>query len=204
MRYHLQPKPNNKIVRSAKIIHLISSGLFWLCGVLIMSIPQFTESTLCIMIGIVNIVIGCAEIYGYFSNDAYRIAFQSDFAIGIFHVVFGILMITNAQMLTQLLPCAVSILIIMDGGNKSQNAVEGLRFGMSKWYIVMMLAVVEIVVGILNIICIAYNLETRIWLGMALILIGIASFCTTMYMVRIQDEKRLSRKNKGEKTDEEN
>lgn len=202
MRNRLQPKPNNRIVRSAKIIHLISSALFWLCGVLIMSIPQFTESTLCVMTGIVNIVIGCAEIYGYFSNDAYRIAFQSDFAIGIFHVVFGVLMIANAEMLTQLLPCAVSVLIIMDGGNKSQNAIEGFKFGMGKWYIVLVLAVVEIIVGILNIICIAYNLETRIWLGVALILIGIASFCTTMYMVRVQDEKRLSEKSKGENADE--
>lgn len=192
MRIRLQPKPNNKIVRSAKIIHLISSGLFCLCGVLIMSVPQFTEGTLCIMIGIVNIVIGCAEIYGYFSNDAYRIAFQSDFAIGVFHVVFGILMITNSEMLTQLLPCAVSVLILMDGGNKSQNAIEGLKFGMDKWYIVLMLAVVEIIVGILNIICIAYNLETRIWLGVALVLIGMANFCTTMYMVRVQNEKKLS------------
>ncbi len=200
MRIHLQSKPNNKIVKSAKIIHLVSSGLFCLCGALIMAIQQFTESNLCVMIGIVNIIIGCAEIYGYFSNDAYRIAFQSDFAMGVFHVVFGVLMITNSEMLTQLLPCAVSVLILMDGGNKSQNAIEGFKFGMDKWYIVLMLAIVEISVGILNIICIAYGLETRIWMGVALLLIGVVNFGTTMYMVRVQDEKKVTWNNKGEKT----
>lgn len=83
------------------------------------------------LIGTACIVIGCTGIYGYFSNDLYRLAFQSDLALGIFNVILGILLIVR-QSAPELFPYAVSILMLIDGGNKVQISLESMVFGLKR------------------------------------------------------------------------
>ena len=126
-------------------------------------------------------------IYGYFSNDMYRLAFQLDFAIGIFNVIFGVLMIINPIQLSVLLPTAVSILTILDGGNKAQMALEGKNFGISKWYLVLLSSVLEIVAGLVLILLAYHALDVSVWMGVAMGLVGVTNFWTTMYTVRVRN-----------------
>ncbi len=187
MNEHFDSKPNNTIVKSAKIVHLCSAVLFIIAGILVSVVtvdeaPSFGN----IVIGIAGILIGGAGIYGYFSNDMYRLAFQSDFALGIFNVIFGILLILNPVQLSVLLPTAIAILTILDGGNKSQIAVEGQRFGIHKWYLVLVSAVVEIIVGLVLILLAYQDIDVHVWMGLAMGVVGVTNFWTTMYTVRVR------------------
>ena len=88
-------KINSAIVKSAKIMHLCSAVIFLVAGLLLALVPDFEDSGIFrnTVVGVASIIIGATGIYGYFSNDMYRLAFQLDFALGIFNVIFGILMI---------------------------------------------------------------------------------------------------------------
>lgn len=193
MNEHFVEKPNSAIVKSAKIMHLCSSVIFLIAGIVLGLLPTLDSDSLGnIVVGIASIVIGVTGIYGYFSNDMYRLAFQSDFAFGIFNVVFGILLILRPVQIPTLLPTAISILTLLDGGNKSQIAWEGLRFGIHKWYLVLLSALVEIAVGIVLMVLAYYSMEVvRVWMGVAMGVVGVTNFWTTMYMVRIRENHQI-------------
>ena len=177
------------IVKSAKIMHLCSAVIFLVAGLLLALVPDFDDSGFFrnALVGIASIIIGFTGIYGYFSNDMYRLAFQQDFALGIFNVIFGVLLIINPVQLSVLLPTAVSILTILDGGNKSQMALEGKSFGIRKWYWVLVSAILEISAGLVLILLAYHELDVRAWMGIAMGLVGVVNFWTTMYTVRVRN-----------------
>lgn len=179
---------NSAIVKSAKIVHLCSAVIFLVAGLLLALVPDFEDSGVFrnTIVGVASILIGAAGIYGYFSNDMYRLAFQLDFALGIFNVIFGILLIINPVQLSVLLPTAVSILTLLDGGNKSQMALEGKQFGINKWYLVLVSAILEIAAGVVLILLAYHELDVRAWMGVAMGLVGVTNFWTTMYTVRVR------------------
>ncbi len=189
MNQHNNVDISSAIVKSAKIMHLCSAVIFFVAGLLLALVPDFEGSGIFrnALVGAAGIIIGATGIYGYFSNDMYRLAFQLDFALGIFNVIFGILLIINPVQLSVLLPTAVSILTLLDGTNKSQMALEGKRFGISKWYWVLISAVLEILVGIMLILLAYHELDVRVWMGVAMGLVGVTNFWTTMYTVRVRN-----------------
>ncbi len=198
MNEHFDVKPNSAVVKSAKIMHLCSSVIFLIAGLLIALIPNFDDFDFfgTIVVGVASIIIGVTGIYGYFSNDMYRLAFQSDFALGIFNVILGILLIIKPVQLPVLLPTAISILTLLDGGNKSQIAIEGQRFGIRKWYLVVFSALLEIAAGIVLIVLAYHSMDVRIWMGVAMGIVGVTNFWTTMYTVRIRENHQfLTNKN---------
>jgi uncharacterized membrane protein HdeD (DUF308 family) len=194
---------NNNIVKSAKIMHLCSAVIFLVAGLLLALVPDFEDSGIFrnAIVGVASIIIGVTGIYGYFSNDMYRLAFQQDFALGIFNVIFGILLIINPVQLSVLLPTAVSILTLLDGGNKSQMALEGKNFGISKWYWVLVSAILEIAAGLVLILLAYHELDVSAWMGVAMGLVGIVNFWTTMYTVRVRNTThRIFAEHTGEET----
>ncbi len=192
MNEHFDSKPNEHVVRSAKIMHLCAAVLFVIAGVLVGFVPDLENIPLFgnVAIGIASIIIGATGIYGYFSNDMYRLAFQSDFALGIFNVVLGILLIINPVQLPELLPTTIAILTLLEGGNKSQIAVEGQRFGIHKWYLVLISALLEIAMGVVLLVLTYQGQEASVnihpWMGAAMCLVGSVNFFTTMYTVRLR------------------
>ena len=198
---------NSAIVKSAKVMHLCSAVIFLVAGLLLALVPDFEDSGAFrnTVVGIASIIIGATGIYGYFSNDMYRLAFQLDFALGIFNVIFGILLLINPVQLSVLLPTAVSILTLLDGGNKSQMAIEGKRFGIQKWYLVLVSAVLEIAAGVVLILLAYHGRDVRAWMGVAMGLVGVTNFWTTMYTVRVRNTTHhILLSQMGESSDTEN
>ena len=198
---------NSAIVKSAKVMHLCSAVIFLVAGLLLALVPDFEDSGAFrnTVVGIASIIIGATGIYGYFSNDMYRLAFQLDFALGIFNVIFGILLLINPVQLSVLLPTAVSILTLLDGGNKSQMAIEGKRFGIQKWYLVLVSAILEIAAGVVLILLAYHGRDVRAWMGIAMGLVGVTNFWTTMYTVRVRNTTHhILLSQMGESSDTEN
>lgn len=193
MKRHINAKTSENIVKSAKIMHLCSAVVFLIAGLLLALVPHFDDSDFFgkTVVGIASIIIGLTGIYGYFSNDMYRLAFQSDFALGIFNVILGVLLIINPVQLSVLLPTAISVLTLLDGGNKAQIAIEGQRFGIKKWYLVLLSAVLEGVAGIVLILLAYHAMDVRVWMGVAMGVVGVTNFWTTMYTVRIRENHQI-------------
>lgn len=179
---------NNRVL-AAKVTHLATSMIMLLCGIALFVIEKHEIDIKFYLIGVANILIGGAGIFGYFSNDIYRLAFQSDFALGVFNVVFGVMVIADPIKVAELLPLAVAVISLLDGCNKAQMAIEGYKFGMSKWFLVAISAAVEIAMAVGIFAHSFLQSQNVISVPLTLIIVGAVNFWTTMYMVRIKKSK---------------
>lgn len=141
-----------KHVRFAKTGYIITSVVMFIMGMLLLIVPELSVIVLCRAIGIVVILAGASKINGYFSNDLYRLAFQYDFALGTLTVLFGGLMLIVPEVFAGFLAIAVAVYVIINAVFTLQTAVEAKRFGISKWWILLVVAGLAGLFGLLTIV----------------------------------------------------
>ena len=79
------------IVKQAKISNLIIYSFMVAVGLAMLIFREIPTNVETIILSVLCILVGGAQILGYFSNDLYRLAFQFDLAIGLFLAIIGVL-----------------------------------------------------------------------------------------------------------------
>ena len=160
--------------------------ILWLLGGLALLIWPDTSTTLiCRALGILCAIYGVVKLFGYFSKDPYRLAFQFDLALGIFCLILGIVLLFFSNTLLCLLPVLVGLFTVVSGAFKLQTALEAKRFGMEKWWAMLLLSLAVIAVGAVLLVrpfqsaMLAFQ-----FMGLAIVLYGIQDLTTTAYTVK--------------------
>lgn len=176
--------PAVRLVRSAKIIHIVVSALLLLSGVFISIWGEYPVLVKWVA-GAVFILMGGASMLGYFCNDLYRLAFNHDLAIGAFSIIFGGMcwLLPNEVML---LTYAVCIYVILDGFTKLQTAIEAKDFGMERWRVMLLTAIVVVGMGLVAFIILICNQRADLLMGLALAVDGAENIWNTVYTVKVK------------------
>lgn len=82
-----------KKIRMARDGYVLISIIFYIAGIVCMTIPSISPLVLCITGGIILVAYGIVKIIGYLSDDLYDLAFQYDLACGIFLIVLGVIVL---------------------------------------------------------------------------------------------------------------
>lgn len=185
-------KQHNAIVKSAKIINVISAALMSLAGLLLLVIPTLEVSyAQRILFGCLFGLTGAAKLFGYFSNDLYRLAFQFDFAIGVFCELLVVLIFLLPETTFNFLPALVSVYILLDGLLKLQTSLDARRFGMRRWLIILLTALLLCLGGIFAVYTrFADLLHSVAIVGAVLIADGLENIWITAYTVRVRARKK--------------
>lgn len=185
-------KQHNAIVKSAKIINVISAALMSLAGLLLLVIPTLEVSyAQRILFGCLFGLTGAAKLFGYFSNDLYRLAFQFDFAIGVFCELLVVLIFLLPKTTFNFLPALVSVYILLDGLLKLQTSLDARRFGMRRWLIILLTALLLCLGGIFAVYTrFADLLHSVAIVGAVLIADGLENIWITAYTVRVRARKK--------------
>lgn len=185
-------KQHNAIVKSAKIINVISAALMSLAGLLLLVIPTLEVSyAQRILFGCLFGLTGAAKLFGYFSNDLYRLAFQFDFAIGVFCELLVVLIFLLPKTTFNFLPALVSVYILLDGLLKLQTSLDARRFGMRRWLIILLTALLLCLGGIFAVYTrFADLLHSVAIVGAVLIADGLENIWITAYTVRVRAKKK--------------
>ena len=176
------------LVRTAKIVSLVLSGLLLSLGVILIFWSDELSLILRFFFGVLSVLLGGAKILGYFTNDLYRIAFQFDLAMGSLVALFGLLLLVKPESAMPLLTNAVVIYVLLDGLIRVQTAVDAYRFGMPYWYLLLTFSVLS-VLGALSVFL--FGDEGHRFLLMGILLIanaGLYAF-VTVYTVRVRVRK---------------
>ena len=118
-------------------------------GAALLFAPQLGLRTLCVVYGVFLIVYGVTKLSGYFAKDLFQLAFQFDLALGIVSIVLGIIIIKKTEYIIEILSTAIGIFMLVDGAFKIQTAVEAKRFGIERWWLILVMSFVVAFVGIL-------------------------------------------------------
>ena len=185
-------KGNNAVVRSAKIINIVSASLMLVAGILLMTINSMEEIVAQrILLGILFGLTGGAKIFGFFSNDLYRLAFQYDFAFGIFCEILALLLILSPEQNYGVLHLLLVAYVLFDALLKVQMSMDARQFGMKCWGVILGTALALGAAGAFAAAALQAELVRGLLLvGFALAVDGVENCWITAYTVRIRAKKK--------------
>ena len=135
--------------------------------------------------------IGAVKIMNYFVNDVYGLAFQFDLALGMIDIILGIILILHPDSVLALLELILGVLFVVDGNFKLQTAVEAKRFGLSRWWTILIAALLTITAGLLLITNPLIGvLAMTVILGISMVTDGILNLLVALYAIKLV--KRLN------------
>lgn len=183
-------KDNSAQVLSAKIMNMITAGLMCICGLVILFLDPSSllgRSLLCVLFALT----AGGKFLGYFSNDLYRLAFQFDFAWGVYCAILALAMIFIPTQTAETLPLLLVVYVILDSLLKMQITFDAYRFGMKSWVAILVTSLALLLIGafaILNLYCswVAPSLSV----GLALLFDGAQNIWLTAGLVRIRTKKK--------------
>lgn len=135
-------------MRTAKIGYIVVSVIMCVLGIAMIAVPDFSISLIGITLGAVFIVFGTVRLVGYFSKDLYRLAFQYDLAFGIMMIALGAIMLFRPASVMTFVCIALGLSVLADGLFKMQIAIDSKQFGIGKWWLILILAIVTVVIGV--------------------------------------------------------
>ncbi len=179
------------IVKQAKISNLIIYSFMVAVGLAMLIFREIPTNVETIILSVLCILVGGAKILGYFSNDLYRLAFQFDLAIGLFLAIIGVLTLIVGSKDPLGTVRLFGIYIFIDGLLKLQTAFDAKKFGIARWLVILLTAILMVGVGIVGLLA-SYleQISQLIVLDVALILDGLVNIWITAYTVRIRAKKK--------------
>lgn len=172
-------------LRLAKRCYITASVLFILLGAAFLFAPQTSLAVLARIVGVVMIFSGAAKLIGYFSNDPYRIAFQFDFAMGVLTCALGSVLLLFPDKFAKYLTVMIGVFVIVDALFIIQNAIEAFRFGIGRWYLLLIGGIITLALGVCALIkpLSATILVTRLG-GAALLVDGIQNIVVAVLTIK--------------------
>ena len=175
----------------AKTGYIVMSLVFCAAGGALIVRPGLSASVIGRVLGTAMILFGAVKLVGYCSRDLYRLAFQYDLGFGLLLIALGVLVLVRPTQVLDFLFTALGVAVLTDGLYKVQIALDARRFGISTWWLTLILAIATVGVGL--------ALVFRPWdsvrlltilLGAALLAEGILNLCVAVSTVKIVSHQR--------------
>ena len=173
-------------MKTAKIGYIVMSVLFCVLGVVLLFTPGVSALWIGRLLGIGLILFGAIKLVGYFSRDLFRLAFQYDLAFGLLLMVLGIVTLSHPGDALSFLCVMFGIPVLADGLFKIQIAIDAKRFGITKWWIVMVMAILTVAMGIVLVLRPGESAAVIMLLaGIGIFVEGLLNICVSLCMVKI-------------------
>ena len=179
-------------VRQAKAIYFVASAVMLSLGI-VLWILKPSMLLMRILMGIAFLLVGGSKIFGFFSNDLYKLAFQFDLAMGILSVLVGIVLLVRGNLGLSAAASIVGIYVMAESLFRIQTALDARKFGMKKWVLILITALLVGIVGVLILVNPFEwlgSVSLIVLMGIALIVDGAENIWITAYTVRVKAKKK--------------
>ncbi|MCQ2506800.1 MAG: DUF308 domain-containing protein [Lachnospiraceae bacterium] len=182
---------NVKPMKLAKGGYVVMSIVLMLAGIFLIIFPSWALKAVEVIFAIAMIMFGIIKLVGYFSKDLFRLAFQYDLAFGLLLILLGVIALVKPGDELSLVLIATGIAVLGDGLFKIQIAIDAKEFGIRKWWLIFISAIVTGMIGLVLVFRPAESaVVLAIILGVALLLDGILSLVTVITAVKIVNHQR--------------
>lgn len=183
----------------AKLINILLSVCCCVFGIIIIAIPEISESVVGIVIGVLLILLGVFKVIGYFSKDLFRLAFQYDLQLGIVLVLLGIAVLVKPEQIFDFICVVFGISIFIDGLFKISIASDSKKFGIKSWLAILLVAVATSIYGALLVFFPSESVKVlTIHLGISLIWEGVLNLIVMLLTVKIVKHQKPDNPNDTE------
>ncbi|MEE8807708.1 MAG: DUF308 domain-containing protein [Lactimicrobium sp.] len=154
-------------------------------GVLLICFPTASASVVCTLIGVGCLIGGLVCIINYCMIDVHDIFYRNDLAFGIFLILFGLLALYKKNVLAEILPIILGLVILISGLVKLQSASVAKRIGYQGANAYTVLGVISIVLGIIIMFFLPGSVATDtlfIVIGIGMVYSGISDLYVTFFL----------------------
>ena len=107
-------------------------------------------------------------------------------------MILGAVLIFRTSYMVEILSICVGIFILVDGALKLQTAVDAKKFGIEKWWLILVIALLVSIVGIILMVIPFAAQTVAAWIiGINLVLDGVLNICVVLSTVKTIRRKRL-------------
>ena len=175
-----------KIFKRIKWSYVVLSVMFLLLGIYLVVNPETSLIMICRILGAAMAVFGVMKIVLYFIREVEGVAIRFDFAVGLFCIILGALMLWRAPALTDVLSVMIGLLVLVDSVFKLQVAVDSRRMGAHSWWVTLVCTVVCLVLGVLLVLRPGEGAQAlTMLLGASLFLDGVMNLLVALLTVKI-------------------
>lgn len=163
---------------------LISLG-YIITGILLIVFPDVSADVISWIIGIAAIAIGVVEMITYFLLDVSDAFYHNEFVIGVLFIIFGLIVLMKRELIMNLIPIILGLIIIGSGILKVQDAVVAKRIHYDRSSLYLILGIIGIVFGIVIMFFMSGKTAQDILfitIGVALIYDGGSDLFTTLFL----------------------
>lgn len=177
-----------EIIKNFKADVLISAVLCILLGIIVMIWPTEVTVLLCKVLAIILIIMGSGHILQYFMDrNNNRIGFASGFVI----LLLGVWIFTKPTTVVQIIPIIIGVLLLMHGLEDLRLAMEAREFGDSKWWSALVVAMINLLFGVILIWKSLTAVAVTMWLvGLALVYDGITDLVIVLRVRKVTKESK--------------
>ncbi len=186
-----------KEVKEFRKSYILVSALYVVLGIVLLIWPSTSVRMICYGLGIAMLVLGITYGVIYFTKDNLSSFLQMDLVIGIICLAFGIFILLNPAFLASVLPFAMGIIFLLGAVVKLQSAFNMKRLNFSKWYLVLICALLIVALGII-LLCNPFENERFmiLYIGSCLILDGMTNLiCLFCIQFRVKKLARIQKEN---------
>lgn len=117
-------------------------------GVLLIMFPALSSDVICYMVGVGACIFGIISLTQYFLLSLEDSLFRNEFVIGIMSLLAGILIMVKKELIIDLVPVVLGMLIVLSGFIKLQRAVVAMRIHYDKALYYGIMGVIAIILGL--------------------------------------------------------
>ena len=177
-----------------KILNMLISVCLSVCGIILLAMPDMTNKTISIVVGILLVAVGAFKLLGYFSKDLFRLAFEYDLQLGIVSILLGVVVLIESNSALNFICIIFGISIFIDGLFKMKIAFDSKKFGLKSWLVIMIAAVLTCVYGLVLISILKTNeIVLTVNLGIALMLEGILNLIVVLSTFKIINHQHIDK-----------
>lgn len=166
-----------------KMLWILYSICFIGLGIFCILNPEITMTSLGILLGVMLIISGIFDLIVYFKIHGEVIDGGWILVEGIFTLLSAILLLSNQYLTNLLIPTLFAIWILLTGVCRVVNAFDFKHFGLSHWWILMVIGLLLMAIGMFSIFKpIIASMTVSVILGILLISNGVEMLVKAYYL----------------------
>ena len=138
-----------KALKELKWDALLKGTLYILLGLAAFLIPETMEKTLAYLMAAVLILAGAVSMVCYLLRDAKQNYYRNDFLYGLIGIALGVIVLYKIELIISLVPVILGIMVLISGCAKLQDVIDIKRLNSGNWIVLLVIAVIDVVFGIL-------------------------------------------------------
>ena len=162
---------------------LLTSIICILLGGVLIFFPQAVNEMIVYVLAAAMFIFSIIELYNYFKKDVKQNFYRNDLVFAVVALVVGIIILAKRQAVIELVPIVLGAFIIVSGIKKLQNGLDLIRLKMDGWKSLLVLAAVNIIFGVIMVVCSSQTAPTvTMLIGVGLVFSGATDLFSQLWV----------------------